>query len=107
MFGDGLGASPFYAVSTNLSERGMHFKSQFELLQGAQVFIGIEGYTMSLKQVPARVVWCDRLNDSKCFTFSIGLEFLNPLKDVSMKDSPLVEMQTISPSSTKESRDWS
>ena len=105
MFGDSLGASPFYAVSTNLSERGMHFKSQFELLQETQVFIGIDGYTMSLKQVPAKVVWCNRLNGPKCFTFSIGVEFLGPLRNVSMKERSIAEMRIISPSNTKESRD--
>ncbi len=73
---DELTLSPYYAVSYNLSETGMYFKSLFELYPGAYILIRIDDYTLSKNKVPARVVWCKKLENSTTFRFSVGVEFL-------------------------------
>jgi hypothetical protein len=57
---DNLALSPYYAISYNLSERGMYFKSLFELFPGVHILIRIDDYTLSKNQVPAKVVWCKK-----------------------------------------------
>ena len=57
MLEDDLGVTPYYAVSYNRSEWGMHFKSLFEFHRGAQVFIRIDYYTSCQNRIPSRVGW--------------------------------------------------
>lgn len=74
--GEDLTLSPYYAVSHNLSESGMYFKSLFEMHPGAQVRIIINDRTSSDSQVSARVVWCKELKNSNTFRYGVGVEFL-------------------------------
>ena len=60
-YGDELTLSPYYAVSYNFSETGMHFKSLFELYPGTHILIDIDDYTSGQNQIPAKVVWCKKL----------------------------------------------
>ena len=76
MLEDDLGVTPYYAVSYNRSEWGMHFKSIFEFHRGAQVFIRIDDYTMCQNRIPARVVWCKKLEGTTTFRYGVGVEFL-------------------------------
>jgi Tfp pilus assembly protein PilZ len=77
--------SPYYAVSYNLNETGMSFKSLFEMHPGAQVFIKIDDYTLSRNQIPAKVVWCKELEHTDTFRFAIGVKFLQMEKNVAIK----------------------
>ena len=43
---DGLTLSPYFAVSQNLSEAGMYFKSLFEFYPGARIRIRFEDNTL-------------------------------------------------------------
>ena len=74
--GEELTLSPYYAVSHNLSETGMYFKSLFEMHPGAQIRIVINDYISSQNNVPARVVWCKKLEGTATFRFGVGVEFL-------------------------------
>ena len=56
--GDDRTLSPYYAVSQNLSETGMYFKSLFELHPGAHIRIRMDDYTLENDYFAARVVWC-------------------------------------------------
>ena len=96
MLEDDLGVTPYYAVSYNRSEWGMHFKSLFEFHRGAQVFIRIDDYTMSQNRVPARVVWCKPIEDSKRFRYEVGVEFLREARDAKMKIPPPAALKRIS-----------
>jgi len=51
--GEDLAPTPYYAVSLNLSETGMRFKSLFELHPGAQLNIIIDDYALSRNQIMA------------------------------------------------------
>jgi Tfp pilus assembly protein PilZ len=85
MLGDDHTLSPYYAVSYNLSETGMYFKSLFEMYPGAQILIKIDDYVTSRNQVPARVVWCKELENTATFRYGIGVEFLAPEKNSVLK----------------------
>ena len=85
--GDDQALSPYYAVSYNLSETGMYFKSLFELYPGAHILVRIDDYELSRNQVPAKVVWCKKLETSSTFKFAIGAEFLTSEKNVGIKAS--------------------
>ena len=85
MLGDDHTLSPYYAVSFNLSETGMYFKSLFEMYPGAQILIKIDDYETSRNQVPARVVWCKKIESTVAFRYGVGVEFLPPEKFVGMK----------------------
>jgi hypothetical protein len=74
--GEELTLSPYYAVSRNLSENGMYFKSLFEMHLGSQIRIVINDRISSHSQVLARVVWCKRLEDTATFRYGVGVEFL-------------------------------
>ncbi|RPJ04258.1 MAG: PilZ domain-containing protein [Deltaproteobacteria bacterium] len=74
--GEDLTLSPYYAVSRNLSETGMYFKSLFELYPGAQIRIVINDYMSSQNHVSARVVWCKKLEGTARFRYGVGVEFL-------------------------------
>jgi hypothetical protein len=78
---DDLTLSPYYAVSYNLSETGMYFKSLFEMYPGAHILIRIDDYTLSQNKVPAKVVWCKKLENAATFRFGVGVEFLQPEKN--------------------------
>jgi hypothetical protein len=65
----------YYAESCNLSERGMYFKSPFELHPEDHVFVKIDGYKFSQNQVPAKVVWCKNLKNTAFFGYGVGVEF--------------------------------
>ena len=84
---DDLTLSPYYAVSYNLSETGMCFKSLFELYPGAHILIRIDDYTLSRNKVPARVVWCKKLENGTTFRFSVGVEFLQLEESFGLKAS--------------------
>jgi Tfp pilus assembly protein PilZ len=84
---DDLALSPYYAVSYNLSEGGMYFKSLFELFPGVHILIRIDDYTLSKNQVPAKVVWCKKLENTNSFRYDVGVEFLQPQKAYGLKES--------------------
>ena len=87
--------TPYYAVSQNLSETGMHFKSLFELHPGALLSIMIDDYALSRNQIPAKVVWCKKLENTATFRFAVGVEFLRLEKGseirASLPASPLMK----------------
>ena len=85
--GEDLTLSPYYAVSHNLSETGMYFKSLFELHPGANIRITIDDYALDRNQVPARVVWCKKLENTNRFRYSVGVEFLQLQKNFGLKAS--------------------
>ena len=60
---------------SDLSETGMNFKSLFELYPGAHILIMIYDFTLSRYQVPAKVVWCKKLENTNRFRYSVGVEF--------------------------------
>jgi hypothetical protein len=68
--------SPYYAVSQNLSDTGMHFKSLLELYPGSSIKIVINDYHLNRSQIPAKVVWCKELENTITFRFAVGVEFL-------------------------------
>jgi Tfp pilus assembly protein PilZ len=63
----------------------MCFKSLFELHSGAHVLIRIDDYSLSLNQVPAKVVWCKKLENTTSFRYGVGVEFLQLEKNVGSK----------------------
>jgi Tfp pilus assembly protein PilZ len=77
---DDLTLSPYYAVAYDLCEAGMYFKSLFELSPGAHIMIRIDDYTLSGNQVPAKVVWCKKLENTNSFRYGVGVEFLQSEK---------------------------
>jgi len=84
-YGDELTLSPYYAVSYNFSETGMHFRSLFELYPGTHILIDIDDYTSGQNQIPAKVVWCKKLEDTARFRYGVGVEFLKSEKNVGLK----------------------
>jgi hypothetical protein len=74
--GEDLRLSPYYAVSQNLNETGMRFKSIFELYPGSHIMIHIDDYNLDRNQLSARVVWCKKLENNPTFHFTVGVEFL-------------------------------
>jgi hypothetical protein len=68
---------PYYAVSNDLSETGMVFKSLFEINPGAQIFIRIDDYASSRTPIPAKVVWCEKLRSQGGFRYGVAVEFLS------------------------------
>jgi Tfp pilus assembly protein PilZ len=84
---DDRALSPYYAVSYNLSETGMYFKSLFELYPGVHIFIRLDDFTLSRYQVPAKVVWCKKLENTNRFRYSVGVEFLQLQKNFGLKAS--------------------
>jgi len=84
---DDLTLSPYYAVSYNLSERGMYFKSLFEMYPGAHIVIRIDDYSLSQNKVPAKVVWCKKLESASTFRYGVGVEFLQSEKDFGSRAS--------------------
>jgi hypothetical protein len=84
---DDLTLSPYYAVSYNLSETGMYFRSLFELYPGAHILIRIDDYTLSQNKVPAKVVWCKKLENTTSFRYGVGVEFLQLEKNFGLKAS--------------------
>ena len=84
-YGDELTLSPYYAVSYNFSETGMHFKSLFELYPGAHILIDIDDYTSGQHRIPAKVVWCKKLEDTARFRYGVGVEFLKSEKNVGLR----------------------
>jgi len=95
---DGLTLSPYYAVSYNLSEKGMYFKSLFEMYPGAHILIRIDDYTMSQNQVPAKVVWCKKLENTGRFHYGVGVEFLQMEKTLDLNASLPITSQMKTPS---------
>ncbi len=87
-FGDDLSPTPYYAVSSNLSETGMYFKSAFELYPGAHLHIRIDDYTFVHNQVSAKVVWCKKIENSNSFRYGVGVEFLKSEKNFGLKAPP-------------------
>jgi hypothetical protein len=85
--GDEQELSPYYAVSYNLSETGMYFKSLFELHPGAHILVRIDDYELSWNQVPAKVVWCKKLETAATFRYGVGVEFLQSEKSAGLKAS--------------------
>jgi len=85
--GDDQALSPYYAVSYNLSETGIHFKSLFEMYPGAHILIRIDDYELSRNQVPTKVVWCKKLESSSTFRYAVGAEFLRSEKNAGLKAS--------------------
>jgi hypothetical protein len=72
---DGPTLTQYYAESCNLSERGMYFESLFELYPEDHVLVRIDGYKLSQNQVPAKVVWCNKLEGTSFFSYGVGVEF--------------------------------
>jgi len=90
---DDLALSPYYAVSYNLSEAGMYFKSLFELFPGVHILIGIDDYSLSENQVPTKVVWCQKLDDSNSFRYGVGVELLQSEKTYGLRESLAITPQ--------------
>jgi hypothetical protein len=86
-FDDDRALSPYYALSRDLSETGMNFKSLFELYPGAHILIMIDDFTLGRYQIPAKVVWCKELENTNRFRYSVGVEFLQLQKDFGLKAS--------------------
>jgi hypothetical protein len=86
-FDDDRALSPYYALSRDLSETGMNFKSLFELYPGAHILIMIDDFTLSRYQISAKVVWCKELENTNRFRYSVGVEFLQLQKDFGLKAS--------------------
>jgi Tfp pilus assembly protein PilZ len=84
---DDLTLSPYYAVSYNLSETGMYFRSLFELHPGAHILVRIDDYTLDQNIVPAKVVWCKKLETAAAFRYGVGVEFLESEKNAGLKTS--------------------
>jgi hypothetical protein len=85
MLGEDQTLSPYYAVSCNLSETGMNFKSLFELYPGTQILIRIDDYTLDQNQVSGKVVWCKKLENTTSFRYSVGVQFLQLKKNFDLK----------------------
>jgi hypothetical protein len=100
-FGDDGTLSPYYALSQNLSESGMSFKSLFELHPGAHILIRIDDYTLSGNQVPAKIVWCKKLENTTSFRYGVGVEFLQLEKNVDLKASLPITTQLKTPKRDK------
>lgn len=83
---DDLTLSPYYAVSSNLSETGMYFKSLFKMYPGAHVLVKIEDDSLTQNKVSAKVVWCKELKNSKKFRYGVGVEFLPLEKNFGFKE---------------------
>lgn len=101
---DDLTLSPYYAVSYNLSETGMYFKSLFELHPGAHILIRIHDYTLSHNKVPAKVVWCKKLENTATFRYGVGVEFLQVEKNVGSRASLPINIKMSTPN--KKERSW-
>ena len=86
---DGVTLSPYFAVSQNLSEAGMYFKSLFELHPGARIRIRFDDYTLG-HPVPAKVVWCNKLKGEATFGYGVGVEFFQLEKNVASRASLLI-----------------
>ena len=84
---DDRALSPYYAVSYNLSETGMCFKSLFELYPGAHILIRTDDFTLSQNKIPAKVVWCKKLENTTSFRYGVGVEFLQLEKTFGLKAS--------------------
>jgi len=84
-FEDDLTLSPIYAVSYNLSETGMYFKSLIELYPGTHIRLITDDYLLGRKIVPAMVAWCKRLENTTTFRYGIGVEFLPLEKNAGLK----------------------
>lgn len=91
---DDRALSPYYAVSYNLSETGMYFKSLFELYPGVHIFIRLDDYTLSRNQLAAKVVWCKKLENTDRFRFGVGVEFLQLENNSCLKASLPLAPQT-------------
>ena len=85
--GDDQALSPYYAVSYNLSETGIHFKSLFEMYPGAHILIRIDDYELSRNQVQAKVVWCKEIETTSTLKYAVGAEFLQSKRHVGLKAS--------------------
>jgi hypothetical protein len=96
-FGEDLSLSPYYAVSCNLSETGMYFKSVFELNPGAHLLIRIDDYISVQNQISAKVVWCKKIENSNSFRYGVGVEFLKSEKIFSLKAAPPIPPQIKTP----------
>ena len=99
--GDDQALSPYYAVSYNRSETGMYFKSLFELHPGAHILIRIDDYELSRNQVPAKVVWCNKLETTATFRYGVGVEFLQPERNTGINACHLVAARMKAPSKTE------
>ena len=71
----------------------MYFKSLFELCPGANILIKIDDYSMSQNQVPAKVVWCKKLENAGRFHYGVGVEFFQLEKNVGLKAPPPIAPQ--------------
>jgi hypothetical protein len=100
-FGADLSLSPYYAVSSNLSETGMYFKSAFELYPGARLHIIIDDYTSVQNQFFAKVVWCKKIENSNSFRYGVGVEFLRSENNFGLKTSPPIPPQIKTPDKNK------
>jgi hypothetical protein len=85
--------SPYYAVSYNLSQTGMYFKSLFEVDPGTHILLGLDDYASSQGQVPAKVVWCQKLKEADRFRFGIGVEFRRSGNDFGIETIPPIATQ--------------
>ena len=84
---DGLTLSPYFAVSQNLSEAGMYFKSLFEFYPGAYIRIRFDDYK-SGHPVCAKIVWCNKLKGETTFGYGVGVKFFQLEKNVGSRASP-------------------
>ena len=96
--------TPYYAVSHNLSETGMYFKSIFELAPGTFVHIRVNDYVLSQNQIPAKVVWCKKIEDSDFFRYGVGVEFIQMGKSPALTPSFSITSRTKTPNTTAKIR---
>lgn len=98
---DDLTLSPYYAVSYNLSDAGMYFKSLFKLYPGAHILIRIDDYTFGLNPVLAKVVWCNELKNETAFNYGVGVEFLQSRNHSGLKTSSAISPRMKTPNDTE------
>jgi hypothetical protein len=98
---DDLTLSPYYAVSYNLSDAGMYFKTLFMLNPGAYILIRIDDYAFGPDPVRAKVVWCTDLKNETAFNYGIGVEFLQPMNHSGSK-TPLANFPRMKTSNDNE-----
>lgn len=98
---DELTLSPYFAVSYNLSDAGMYFKSLFKLYPGERILIRIDDYTFGPNPVRAIVVWCNELKNDTAFNYGIGVKFLQSLNQSGSKTFSAISPRTKTPNDTE------
>ena len=67
---------PYYGLMYNVNHSGFYFQALNEMRPGKRIHIQIEDLPPELSQnaFPAKVVWCEKLNDNSVFRYGIGVK---------------------------------